>query len=212
MSLKRSHASTITATTDQQQPPPKRRKPFTVAPANLPDGTRRRKAAKIKADLISKAKTKKAYAKIKADHEADEESQRAAARAAENYNDGQGDGEEGTEDVNGVGRGETQMHPERTAMIESAEERQQEDTGVGYQDRRRERRPRPSGFARDEAIAATRREEMEGRQRAREEREQERRAMAKAKRAKGRNGEAKLGRQSKVLLGRIQRLMGEGRI
>ena len=43
----------------------KSRKGFTVGPANLPDGTWKRKADKIKRNLIHKAKVRKQYDKVR---------------------------------------------------------------------------------------------------------------------------------------------------
>ncbi|PNS15660.1 hypothetical protein CAC42_4112 [Sphaceloma murrayae] len=42
------------------------KKPFSVGPANLPDGQWKRRNQRIKASLISKAKLRKGYAKVKA--------------------------------------------------------------------------------------------------------------------------------------------------
>jgi hypothetical protein len=51
--------------------------------------------------------------------------------------------------------------------------------------------------------------DAEARKRTREEREKERRAMSKARRLDG-DGMYRLGRQSKVLLNRVKRMVGEG--
>ncbi|KAJ9636691.1 hypothetical protein H2199_007684 [Coniosporium tulheliwenetii] len=50
---------------DDSRPAKRQNKGFSVGPANLPDGTYKRKVQKIKKDLIHKAKVKKSYAKIK---------------------------------------------------------------------------------------------------------------------------------------------------
>jgi len=74
----------LPSTSDASQPPKRPNKGFSVGPANLPDGTHRRKGfppsplasplsltfpapvQKIKKDLIHKAKLKRSYAKLKA--------------------------------------------------------------------------------------------------------------------------------------------------
>ena len=82
---------------------------------------------------------------------------------------------------------------------------------------RRQRRPRPQPFQKESALAEKKRQEAEARQRAREEadkerarkaaeRERFRKTMAKAR---GPNGQRKLGRESTVLLAKAQRLMGK---
>lgn len=84
---------------------------------------------------------------------------------------------------------------------------------------RRAPRPKPVPFQKEAKLAQQRKEEQESRQRAieesnrqrqakMEERERFRRAMAKA-RSSGKDGQRKLGRESKILLEKVQRLMGE---
>ena len=208
MSLKRAHdAEAVPSTTETS--PPKKRKGFTVGPANLPDGTYRRKAQKIKADLISKAKTKKAYAKIKAQHEEEQQQQRDPFAL-----------EDPSISATNAVEGGSNIHPDRAALQASYESsqhpRSDQNTSVpefptsNYQ-RPRKRHPKPSPYTRDHAIASTRREDIERKQVAREQRDTERKMMAKAKRP-DKSGKMKLGRQSKVLLGRVHRLVGEGRI
>ncbi|KAK2066810.1 hypothetical protein P8C59_000594 [Phyllachora maydis] len=63
---------TVTADADDAAAPAKKpRQGFRVGPENLPDGPWRRKVQKIKQALINKAKVKKQYAKIKAQHESE---------------------------------------------------------------------------------------------------------------------------------------------
>lgn len=57
-------------------------------------------------------------------------------------------------------------------------------------------------------IAEERRLEEEKRQKVREDKDRERRAMAKARKP-DRTGKFRLGKQSKVLLSRVKRLVGE---
>lgn len=113
------------------------------------------------------------------------------------------------------------LHPERQAMLDAPREptppfRQQSQ----FNQRSRERRPkRPAYFEKEQAFAeqqkakaAERRAEFERRDKERkekiEEREKFRRAMARA-RTGGKNGQRKLGKESKVLLERVKRMVGE---
>ncbi|AEO66798.1 99fb88df-19d3-4bef-9321-002f70935c46 [Thermothielavioides terrestris] len=223
---------------------------FRVGPENLPDGPWRRKVAKIKKELITKAKVKKQYAKIKAEHQ----KQQAATPSKP------------TEDQNQSGALESgrspastpapaQIHPERQAMLESfssskqqppaarssfsetnpttpQKEPQQQDQQQdqdqdhqqpprgGQQQQQHRRRQRPDYFRKELAAAERARQQAEARaaeaarreeerQRRRAERERYRRAMAKAK-TPGRDGKPKLGRESKLLLERVRKMMGEG--
>ena len=65
-----------------------------------------------------------------------------------------------------------------------------------------------SRYTKETEIAKQRQAEVEARARARVERERDGRAMAKARRP-DKNGNLRLGRQSKVLLSRVQRLVAE---
>ena len=191
MSLKRPRPADSSNESSATQPQ-KKRKGFSVGPANLPDGTYRRKTQKIKADLIQKAKVKKAYAKVKAEVAQDEmpsvyeEAQSIDPTPAS-----------------------LELHPDRQAMVDAPDiplanpvPRQRRPP--------KERKPKPDRYAQEKVIAAQRREEMAAKQRAREEREKERQAMLKARRP-GRDGKIKLGRQSQVLLSKVKRLVGEER-
>jgi len=86
-------------------------------------------------------------------------------------------------------------------------------------DRNWNRKPKPHPFQKEENEADRRRRETEERRKAREkanreriqkldERDRFRKAMAKA-RTGGRNGQRKLGRESQVLLERVQRMVGQ---
>lgn len=173
------------------KPSTKKRKGFSVGPANLPDGTYRRKTQRIKADLVQKAKVKKAYAKVKAE----------AAQDAVPSAYTQPEPDEPTP-------ASLELHPDRQAMVDAPEP---PPSVAGPRQCRppRERKPKPDRFAQEKAIAAKRREEIAAKQQAREEREKDRHAMLKARRP-GRDGTMKLGRQSQVLLNRVKRLVGEG--
>ena len=182
----------------------KRRKGFTVAPDNLPDGTYRRKAQKIKNDLIQKAKTKKAYAKVKAEEATKHQSDRGVL--------------EETEEATPEEPATLELHPDRQAMLDGPEppphrtrrERPQEDVN-GFRSQRRERRPKQSAYQKDLEAAEQHRARIEGKRQAREARLKERRQMTKAKRP-GKDGKMKLGKQGTVLLSRIKRMTDEGRI
>ena len=85
----------------------------------------------------------------------------------------------------------------------------------GFEDvngfRERKRKPKLSPYTKETDLAKQRQTESEARARARQERESERRAMAKARRP-DKSGKIRLGRQSKVLLSRVQRLVVESRV
>ena len=208
MSLKR--RSDESAETQQ---PHKKRKGFSVGPANLPDGTYKRKTEKIKNDLIQKAKVKKAYAKIKAEEEA--KNQEDANREMI-----QPESEESVAN-NSV---PMELHPDRQAMLDQPEPDQperpprsrnnqrslREDEDInGFRSRRKDRQPKQSRYEKDLKLAEDKRAQFQAKANAREARQKERKAMAKAKRP-GKDGKQKLGRQGNVLLSRVERLIGEG--
>lgn len=210
MSHKRNHDDP----SDGSAPPSKKRKGFSVGPANLPDGTYKRKTQKIKQDLIQKAKVKKAYARVKAQTEAEEQAQESSGGRLDQVED------QGQQPPAAT----MELHPDRLARLDEPEEpeppvrparrRLQKIEGEdvnGFRQARRERRPKPSRYKKDLELAEAKRAQFEARAHAREERQKERKAMAKAKRP-GRDGKQKLGRQSTVLLSRVQRLVNEGNL
>ena len=184
-------------------PPRKQRGGFKVGPDNLPDGTWRRKVIKIKKDLIHKAKVKKSYAKIKAQElstitEAAVSSEVSAAAPAQ------------------------ELHPERQAMLDAPrEDTPPPRTSQSFPSRQtteKRRNKKPGYFEKEVAFAERKKQEQEERRKEFERREKEkkekieererfRKAMAKA-RTGGRNGQRKMGRESKVLLERVQKLVG----
>lgn len=96
--------------------------------------------------------------------------------------------------------------------------REQKDTQQPLSRQRKPPRPKAVPFRKEALLAQQRREESERRQRDFEEskrqrqakideRDRFRRAMAKA-RSGGRDGQRKLGRESKVLLEKVQRMVG----
>lgn len=190
------------------EPGKKKRKGFSVGPVNLPDGTYRRKAQKIKKDLIQKAKVKKAYAKVKAQEEA------AHATPLTGLPDGSA-GDEPTD----AAPASLELHPDRQAMVDAAETRATERPKLESQDDQyqntrsqpRQRRPKQSRYQKELELATQHKANIEAKQKAREAREKERKAMTKAKRP-GQDGKVKLGRQGTVLLSRIQRMNQEGKI
>jgi hypothetical protein len=154
---------------------------------------------KIKKDMIHKAKIKKSYAKLKA--------------------------REPIEHVpipslpdEPVEPASQELHPDRQAMLDTPEEPTPAAltrTGTGRSQRRNNK---PGYFEKEVAFAEqkkaeaeARRVEFERRDKERrekiEERERFRKAMAKA-RTGGKNGQRKLGKESKVLLERVKRMVG----
>ena len=202
MSVKRPHADGA-----DSGRPSKRRKGFSVGPANLPDGTYRRKTKKIKNDLISKAKVKKAYAKVKAEEEAKRETD-AAAAPAEHQDEGEAPQPATME-----------LHPDRQAMLDAPEvppqrrgrDMQDRDDVNGFRSRQKHRQPKQSRYRKELEQAEERRQQFEAKAKAREARGKERKAIAKAKRP-GKDGRMKLGRQGTVLLNRIKRMTDEGKL
>jgi hypothetical protein len=99
-------------------------------------------------------------------------------------------------------------------MLDEPEEKEtsHEDKRARWRDEtreqgRRKRRPKPSAFKKEIDLAEKRKKEQEARQRERELKVKERDAMARAKRP-DQYGNRRLGRESKVLLGKIQRIVG----
>ena len=163
---------------------------------------------KIKENVIYKAKLKKQYAKLKAREEDAEDTPRKSVyeREAEANDDDDESAEPAPEPT-------LEPHPDRVKMLEEPEK----ELAVSSFDRR-QRRQRADPFQKEAEIARKKKEQAEALQKAREEadkerakkiaeRERFRKAMAKAR--GGPNGQRKLGRESKVLLEKAQRLMGK---
>ncbi|KAL2200590.1 hypothetical protein P885DRAFT_74422 [Corynascus similis CBS 632.67] len=236
--------SGVHAATNDTRKPKKAKHGFRVGPENLPDGAWRRKVTKIKKDLITKAKVKKQYAKIKAQHQQQatafpipEQTTTQSADQIAAHTNQEKDGEFKSEP------GPPQIHPERQAMLDSStssripataskddhkdnhkeegEEPSPSQSAAGPQKRPRKQHHRPDYYTKELAAAERakkkaeeRRAEMarreEERRRRIAERERYRRAMAKAK-TPGRDGKVKIGRESKLLLERVQKVMGESK-
>jgi len=207
-------------------PSAKKKKGFSVGPAHLPDGTYRRKVQKIKKDLIHKAKVKKAYAKIKAQElaSAPPPTKPFLARDEETPTDNGSRNEDSPLNHQRLDPppATLEIHPDRQALLNEASptpeptptqpKRQKPTDHRHNRDPARrpppKRRPKPSAFARDIEIAERHRQEREARRKEQELKAQEREAMTRAKRP-DQFGQRRLGRESKVLLSRVQRLMGQ---
>ena len=236
----------------------KTKKGFSVGPANLPDGTYRRKGMqiktsarslfidvllffgvagadrptveKIKKSLIHRAKVKKQYAKIKEaelkapsagpQRDRDDDAILAGEGAAQAIKSARSTEVDLTQDG---------MHPDRQAIFDEDPEgdasrqasRDEADSDVSRQPHERQSRKRQTKvapFHKESQVAARRKAEAEARrhqrdedearrQRRLEERERTRKAMARA-RTGGKNGQRKLGRESRVLLDKVRRLVG----
>ncbi|KIW96242.1 uncharacterized protein Z519_03310 [Cladophialophora bantiana CBS 173.52] len=208
MSLKRASDNSLVGSKD---PDRKKRKGFSVGPANLPDGTYRRKTQKIKNDLIQKAKVKKAYAKVKAQ----EEAAQIARTTTQPHSEG---------DLIDVlpenAPTSLELHPDRQAMLErmdagdphlQPDKSEAEKPSRNLYTQSRKRPPKQSRYKKEIELAAHYKAALEVKRKAREAREKEHRAMAKARRP-GKDGKIKLGRQGTVLLNRIRRMTDEGKI
>ncbi|KAK7517985.1 uncharacterized protein IWZ02DRAFT_491787 [Phyllosticta citriasiana] len=181
----------------------RRSKGFQVGPANLPDGTHKRKVQQIKKDLIHKAKIKKEYAKIK-ERELANQPQKPQVVDDTDPAHQEASAPETSLDPN----------PNRQALVDA---KQSEPQGGQPAHERRKRKPKTTPFTKEAGVAQKRKEEAEARQKAREEaekqhqqritdRERMKRAMAKAYKL-GRDGKKKLGREAPVLLKKVKRLV-----
>lgn len=114
-----------------------------------------------------------------------------------------------------------ELHPARQAMLEQPRATHIPSQGAPSDrpQQRKTRKPKPVPFEKEARLARERREEDEKRrheveearterQRKLEERERFRKAMAKA-RTGGKNGQRKLGRESKVLLERVKNIVAD---
>ncbi|KAK1146441.1 hypothetical protein N8T08_002867 [Aspergillus melleus] len=210
MAAKRSRDTDANAETrNNTEAPVKKRKGFSVGPANLPDGTYRRKTQKIKSDLIQKAKVKKAYAKVKAEEELANAQRKPTYAIADAGAETQKEhGDEKSPEPESAG---LELHPDRLAMLNEPApepspkpERSQNRDAQG----RRQRKPKRSAFTREMEAAEKRRQEAEKRRQDREFRQKNREDMSRARRP-DQFGKRRLGRESKVLLDRVQRMVGQ---
>lgn len=147
---------------------------------------------------------KKAYAKIKA-QEAAAGPRKSVYATAEEDGTTQEKPDDQEEDAATL-----ELHPDRVAMLNEPapepapkpERRPRNDDG-----KRRERKPKPSAYAKEIEIAEQRRQAAEARRKEREAKQKDREDMMRAKRP-DQFGKRRLGRESKVLLGRVQRMVG----
>ncbi|KAK1759270.1 hypothetical protein QBC47DRAFT_371450 [Echria macrotheca] len=204
---------------------------FRVGPDNLPDGPWRRKVTKIKKDLITKAKVKKQYAKVKAEFKQHHSSTPALPIPADELEQASTNpaiNAEGNDDNAEKQKESTppaQIHPERQAMLDSPnanagsapEPTADTPDHSANRERRRNKKRKPDYFAKDlekanrakaeaEARAAEIARRDEERNRRIAEREMYRRRMANVKKP-GRDGKPKIGRESGLLLDRVKRLV-----
>ncbi|KAK6435666.1 hypothetical protein LTR95_008150 [Oleoguttula sp. CCFEE 5521] len=212
--------------------PTKIHKGFQVGPANLPEGMHKRKTQQIKQSLIQRALIKKDYARLKKQGKVPETD--AIPVPASSHLDAAHTTEDadftGFPDVDSAEPVEaapavSEPHPDRQTLINasaSPEPAPPAPRPPRDPNRKRERKPRPNPFQKERDAALEAQAATDERRRVREEaereravrmeaRERERRAMAKA-RSGGRNGQRKLGRESGVLLARVQRMVGEGKV
>ncbi|CUS09128.1 unnamed protein product [Tuber aestivum] len=198
-----------------------RKKAFSVGPANLPDGTYKRKADKIKKSLIHKAKVKKSFAKIIPGDAPDTDphairAKRLLEEAAAERERAKSAGIKDGEDGNAI-TATTEMHPERRAALDQPEAARVEDpknVGKGAW-KKRERRKKTSAFLKEEREAARLREErkeeerrIEARKAAMEKSKKERALRKKVMSARTAKGQQKLGRQSALLLEKVKAQVG----
>ncbi|KAK4553641.1 hypothetical protein LTR86_009139 [Recurvomyces mirabilis] len=210
------------------------KKGFSVGPANLPDGTYRRKTQEIKDSLIKRAKIKKDYARVQKRGDVQNKIEtipRPASMQLERHRAAEHQDKPVDQSEELVNQDEVEPeepaggpHPDRQTLIEREavdpteaphpEERSREIQRY----ERRQRKPKALPFKREHDAAQQRKAEAEERRKAREEaerqrqqkieeRERFRKAMAKARSA-GVNGQRKLGRESQVLLERVKRMVG----
>lgn len=202
----------------------KTRNGISVGPAHLPDGTYKRHVKKIKSRLIDKAKTRKQYSRVKAQHLQQE---RAAGRSPKTQaaEDGRtGDGDEALHDSDierDIARSRRAAIGKEQALSAPPNVETSEDdiTGESFRQKQPKQRSRARTvpFEKEARVAAEQKREKEERRLAREaamaerqrkadERERFRKAMTKA-RSGGLGGKRKLGRESSVLLQKIQKTM-----
>ncbi|KAF1992344.1 hypothetical protein K402DRAFT_321427 [Aulographum hederae CBS 113979] len=165
---------------------------FPTIPQNMPDGVHKQKLLKKKADLLERAQIQREYAKVKQKFLTDKSKMEAD----------QGDAEPAS----------TELHPDRQQRL---------DRSPSPDNRKRPwRAQKPAPFKKQEAQANRTREAALDRQAQHEqrevqrakktaERERMRKAMRKA-RTGGKNGQMKLGKESKFLLEKVKKMVANG--
>ncbi|KAM0724247.1 hypothetical protein Q7P37_000129 [Cladosporium fusiforme] len=219
MPEKRKHSSTAAEGGDHK----KVRKGFQVGPANLPDGTHRRKVKKIKESLIERALIQKEYARLKRQGKIPDAHDDAIPVPASAHLDQQvsHNDESASNEPPRQPSPPSAPHPDRQNLMTGKTPSPSPPPTQQPKERKpRQRKPKHQPFAKEHAEALARKEEAEARRRAIEEsrlerakkieeRERFRKAMAKA-RTGGPNGQRKLGRESNVLLDKVKRMVSEG--
>ncbi|KAK4662857.1 hypothetical protein QC763_602655 [Podospora pseudopauciseta] len=207
----------------------KPRQGFRVGPDNLPDGAWKRKVTKIKKDLITKAKIKKKYSKIKAAHASEPTPALPELPPSPIIHPAGAPSEPTPNSPSPTGPApEPDLHPDRLHLLTTDEppnpnanapdfpplpKRNNGDRSRGKNQKQR----KPDYYEKELAKAAelkakqeARNAEFARRQKEREDRIKQRekwqRQMDKAKRP-DKNGKMRLGRESKILLEKVERLV-----
>lgn len=148
---------------------------------------------------------KKAYAKIKAQEPPSKPPKPTDTLQKDSENDQDEEDDELQDEPAAL-----ELHPQRQAQLnEPSPERPPKPERAEDTDgpRRREKKPKRSAFSKELEIAEKRKQEAETRRQEREFRRKDREAMARARRP-DQYGKRRLGRESKVLLGRVERMVG----
>lgn len=151
---------------------------------------------------------KKSYAKIKAQELGD-----GQIKSSYPTESPDGDGHHDEEDTTKTENTEDnpaglELHPARQAMLDAPLPEPKPENNARQERRERpKRKPKASPFAKEMELVEKRRQEMEAKRKAREIRQRDKEDMARAKRP-DQFGNRRLGRESKVLLDRVQRLVG----
>jgi hypothetical protein len=153
---------------------------------------------------------KKSYAKVKAQELAD--GQIKSIYPTESPDDGDGHDEDTTKTEDPEDDpANLELHPARQAMLDAPpaepETANRKERNVQERRQRPKRKPKPSPFTKEMELVEKRKQEIEAKRKAREVRDLDRQAMARAKRP-DQFGKRRLGRESKVLLDRVQRMVG----
>ncbi|KAK4179235.1 hypothetical protein QBC36DRAFT_323091 [Triangularia setosa] len=210
----------------------KPRQGFRVGPDNLPDGAWKRKVTKIKKDLITKAKIKKQYSKIRAAHASEQLTTPAIPELPPSpiihpiTTTPSEPVQQESEPKERKPETEPELHPDRLHLLTSDEPSNPNATAPDFPplpkrnngDRSRHKKRKPDYYEKELAKATELKAKQEARnaafarrQKEREDRikqrERWRKQMDKAKRP-GKDGKLKVGRESKILLEKVERLVG----
>jgi hypothetical protein len=187
---------------------------FQVGPANLPDGTRKRKADRIKQALIDRAKIKQDFAKVKKRKIQQGQDDETPTR---NVYDAESDV---LREAVSIEPTPTEPHPDRQALINGPApepEVANEQEGRYNQRWERDKRLKQDPYAKQTSYAQKQKEEADRRRQEREEanrqreqkiqeREKIQKMVRKAKRPTV-DGKRKLGRESEFLLEKVKRMV-----